>query len=113
VDKAIIVTLMYEGGGAFIYGRQVDGVWSFWQEGAAMADDNDEGQWNALESSPVSELSAALPPEWWRMVPREVHPEFATELHEDVKRHLAGSESSMAGYRLAEWARLVEAGKAT
>ncbi len=80
MDKVVIARMGVEGGGVTIYGRQVDGAWSFWQEGSSMdLDENDDEVWRVWSSDPVSALSAALSDKWWQMYPKEVHPEFVAQ----------------------------------
>ena len=43
MDKVLIADIGVEGGGTMIYGRQLQGVWSFWTEGTSMdLDENDD-----------------------------------------------------------------------
>jgi hypothetical protein len=78
MDKVLVVEYGLEGGCIAIYGRQQDGIWSFWREGCAMADVDEEGNdlWRFWESEPVQELSAALSEDWPLYCPGEINPVF-------------------------------------
>jgi hypothetical protein len=77
MDKTVIADLGVEGGGITIYGRQTDGVWSFWTEGTSMdLDENDEGVWRSSSSEPVDELDLVVPVDWLMFRPVTIHPEF-------------------------------------
>jgi hypothetical protein len=87
MENVVIVEMGVEGGGATIYGHQVSGAWTFWQEGTSMfLDDNDDEDWRSWTSEPVSELSLALPKNWWTMYATTVNPEFASQLRREYDR---------------------------
>lgn len=87
MEKVVIVELGVEGGGVTVYGRRVDGVWSFWGEGSSMyLDENDDIDWRHWSSEPVSTLAAALTGGWREMSPIEVHPEFVPQLRAEYMR---------------------------
>jgi hypothetical protein len=77
MDKVLIADMGVEGGGARIYGRQRDGIWSFWLEGTSIdLDENDDEIWRSWESQPVQDLSLALPNERPLFYPSRLNPEF-------------------------------------
>ena len=83
MDKIIIAEMGVEGGGCTVYGRQTDGVWSFWQAGSSMdLDENDDEIWRQWSSEPVPELFVALRDYWWMMHIYNVHPEFVSQLRQ-------------------------------
>jgi hypothetical protein len=78
VDK-VLVAAMGLGGGSFgVYGRQKDGIWSFWREGCSMADLDEDGNdiWTSWVSEPVPELSLAVPSGWPLYYPQEIDHAF-------------------------------------
>lgn len=85
--RIIIVDVGVEGGGATVYGRETDGVWSFWNEGSWMyMDENDDDRWRQSASEPVAELLAALPDDWSAMYPLRVHPDFVSRIRAEYER---------------------------
>ena len=97
MERIVVVRVGVEGGGATVYGRQVEGQWVFWQEGSSMdLDENDDECWRGWESQPVSDLLAVLPGEWYEMFPIEVHPEFKALLRAEYERR-APAPSSESG----------------
>ena len=87
MDKTVIADLGVEGGGITIYGRQTDGVWSFWTEGTSMdLDENDDEVWRFFSSEPVSSLDRVLPENWHRFYPVEIHPDFLDWFREAYKK---------------------------
>lgn len=91
MDRVVILDVGVEGGGTTIYGRCEAGGWVFWQEGSAMSlDDNDDEEWHNWSGEPVSELRAALPDEWYRMYPIEIHPEFKALIRTEFVRRTSG-----------------------
>ncbi len=79
MEKILVTSMGVEGGGVKVYGRHIDGVWSFWQEGSSMyLEENDDEAWRSWTSDPVPELSLALPEQWYTMYPTHVHPDFVT-----------------------------------
>jgi len=90
VEKAKIVSLGVEGGGATIYGWQVDGVWWFQQEGSSMyLNENDDEAWGSWSQPPVTDLAQALPDGWCRMTPSQMHPEFVAWFREQYEAERA------------------------
>ena len=76
-QPCMIIFVAYEGGGARVFGREVNGVWSYWQEGGSMQDEDDEGKdWKYWTDDPVANLADALPGSWVMMSPVEIHPSF-------------------------------------
>jgi len=91
-----------------IYGRQVDGVWSFWQEGSSMdLDENDDEVWRGWSTDPVPELLVALPGQWWMMCPTEVHPEFVARLRGEYERCRAAEASRDTPFWHGRWMELL------
>jgi hypothetical protein len=77
MDKLLIADIGVEGGGARIYGRQKDGIWSFWPEGTTIdLDENDDEIRRSWGSQPVQNHSLALPKEWPLFYPSKLNPEF-------------------------------------
>jgi hypothetical protein len=104
MDKVVIAGMGLEGGNVTIYGRRVDGVWSFWQEGSSMnLDENDDEVWRGWSTDPVPELSLALPGQWWKMCPTEVHPEFVSQLRGEYERRWAAEASRSTRSFLGLW----------
>jgi hypothetical protein len=87
VDKIEIASMGVEGGGETIYGRKIDGVWSFWREGSGMdLDENDNEIWRGFSSDPVPTLSEALRDIWWKMYPIGINPQFLDKLRQEYKQ---------------------------
>ena len=108
MDKVIIAEMGVEGGGVTIYGRQVDGVWSFWQEGSSMdLDENDDEVWRDWSSDPVTDLLAALPGEWWTMYPTEVHLAFVAEFRGGYERCCGTEDGHASRFQHGRWAELL------
>jgi hypothetical protein len=78
MDKVLVVEYGLAGGCLTIYGRREDGIWSFWREGCAMVDVDEEGNdfWRFWESEPVQDLSAALTDDWPSYCPSDINPVF-------------------------------------
>jgi hypothetical protein len=77
VDAITVAHLGVEGGGLTIYGRELDGTWSFWASGQTIAlDDNDDEEWREWTTEPVADLNSLLPAEWPLFFPIEIHPGF-------------------------------------
>ncbi len=77
MDKVLVVVVGLEGGGVYVYGRQKDGIWSFWVEDSYMVLDEDlNDSWQGWVSDPVEDLSLAMPPSWPLNSPREINPVF-------------------------------------
>jgi len=88
MNKVIIAKMGLEGGGCTIYGRLVDGAWSFWREGTSMyLDENDDEAWRQWATDPVSNVIDALPNIWWLMYTQYVHPDFVTQLRAAFYTH--------------------------
>ena len=86
MNTLLVVEMGVEGGGATIYGRQEDGIWSFWQEGSSMGlDEYDDEEWRSWESKPVADLSLALPDEWPLFCPIKIAPEFLEWFRENYE----------------------------
>jgi hypothetical protein len=77
LEKRLEAEMGIEGGGATIYGRQQDGIWSFWQEASSIAlDENDDEYCRSWEWRAVQDLSLALPDKWPKFFPIKIAPEF-------------------------------------
>jgi len=106
----VIVEMGVEGGGVTIYGRQVEGVWSFWREGISLClDENEDEDWRSWTSDPVSDLSLALSDKWYMMSPIEVHPDFVAQLRSEYERcrETQTSGGCMTGFRHERWRELL------
>jgi hypothetical protein len=61
MDKVLIAEIGVEGAGIWIYGRQSEGVWTFWNEGTSMdLDESDDEIWRSWSSEPVNSLDLLL-----------------------------------------------------
>jgi len=88
MDEILIAEIGLDGGVCTIYGRLVDGTWSFWQEGVSMYfDENDEDAWQPWSTEPVANLIDALPDFWWLMYVLYVHPDFVEQLRTAFYKH--------------------------
>lgn len=88
MEAIFIAKLSAEGGGCTVYGRQEEGVWSYWYDGSSMhLDENDEDIWLPWSSEPVPNLVDALPQSWWRMWVLSVNPDFEAQLHTAFMSH--------------------------
>lgn len=94
MEKAVIIDVGVEGGGATVYGRREDGAWVFWHEGSAMGDD--PGDWRAWSAGPTADLFALLPSAWYRWHPVEVHPEFKALIRAEFERRMAAHADEMS-----------------
>jgi hypothetical protein len=98
LDKVVVASMAVEGGGETLYGRQVDGVWSFWREWSSMdIDDDGNESWPSWSSEPVPDLLAALPEDEYgrklflrRLV--EVHPLFSDQLRAAYEQYVGSSK---------------------
>ena len=123
MDKILVADIGLEGGGTTIYGRQQDGIWSFWQEGSSMGLDDDDNEFcSSWKSQPVQDLSLALPHDWPMFYPSKINTEFldwfrnnydaaCSQLTEDL-RHPSGSTAIQPGcgssvYRVKKTSTLV------
>jgi len=108
MKKVKVVSLGVEGGGATIYGWQVDGAWWFQQEGSSIClDENNDEAWGSWGEPAVTELGRVLPDNWLLMIPYGIHPEFVSwflERCEAQRKTLSGHEhETRLRYTLDRW----------
>jgi hypothetical protein len=108
MDKVVVLKFGTEGGAVTIFGRKIDGAWSFWQEGTVMGlDENDEEIWQSFSSDSVPELRAILGPIWWKLHPVEVHPDFVAQIRQEYERCREVSGRQERSHEHNEWIRLL------
>jgi hypothetical protein len=78
MDKVLVVVMGLEGGSISVYGRQKEGIWSFWREHCFMVglDKDLNDVWEGSASEPVRDVALAVPDEWPLYYPGEIHPAF-------------------------------------
>jgi hypothetical protein len=107
----LIIRLAVEGGGAKVFGREVDGVWSYWHEGNSIQEEDDEdNDWKRWTSQPVANLADALPSIWVMMSPIELHPSFIGRFREQYEVQLAklsAEERVMQKHRHGDWLEIL------
>ena len=92
MDKMLVAEIGLEGGGTTIYGRQDEGVWSFWEEGSSWGlDENDEEVVWSWSSEPVANLGPLVPPDWPMYYALTIHPDFIGWFRE----HYEGARASL------------------
>jgi hypothetical protein len=100
MDQAIVLDIGREGGGITIYGRQVDGVWSFWAEGASIdVDENEDMVWRTWSREPVASIDILLPKGWPVFSPISVHPEFVDWFRAIYEKARAGLPENERSYQ--------------
>ncbi len=100
--QCTIIRLCYEGGGITVFGREENGVWSYWHEGGAMQEDvDDEGNdWKYWTSEPVANLADALRGKWTMMSPGGIHPSFLSWFHEQYEIQRATLSEGQRGMQM-------------
>jgi hypothetical protein len=108
MDKIKVADIGVDGGGITIYGRHVEGVWSFWTEGL---DENDNEVVRIWSSEPVADLSLIVPSEWTIYHVLEIHPEFLgwfRERYEEARTSLSPDLREMqAEFQHRQWAMIL------
>ena len=108
MDKVEIARMGVEGGGITIYGRNSEGVWTFWSEGTSMdLDENDDEIWRSWSPEPVSSLDLVVPKDWLMFHPSMIHPDFVGWFREAYERERSILPEGQRGYqdehRHARW----------
>jgi hypothetical protein len=77
MNKVLIASIGVEGGGLTTFGRESEGIWSFWSEGSSMdLDENEDEVWRSWSSELVGSLDLVLPKDWPPLSPIKIHQEF-------------------------------------
>jgi hypothetical protein len=85
-----IMEIGAEGGMETIYGKKVDGVWSFWNSGTTIdLNEDDDIVWRGFSSidKPKTELVDMLFKDWWRLCILYIHPDFEEIIKKEYEKH--------------------------